>query len=253
MRAPQDEVNAAFDRPSITFGWDPGRLIKHPLLLMHPTHPTLPRNDVTTTENISVPIPPLKSLGIELTFRFNACSEDNDTPDRPSITCGWDPGRPNKPPLLLMLPTHSTLLRNDATTTVNISVSIPPLNPSASMRARQDEDNDEAPARPSIVTCGWDPGRQNGLRLLLLCPTLLHRDATTTAPNISFPPLNPSASMRARQDADKGEAPARLSIDNCGWDPGKDEVEDGLSDCETVFACPDYDDDWSIFDDGIMS
>ena len=57
--------------------------------------------------------------------------------------------------------------------------------------------------------------------------------------------------MRARQDEDKGEAPARLSIDNCGWDPGKDEVEDGLSDCETVFACPDYDDDWSTFDDGI--
>ena len=41
------------------------------------------------------------------------------------------------------------------------------------------------------------------------------------------------------------------SSDNCGWDPGKDEVEDGLSDCETVFACPDYDDDWSTFDDGI--
>ena len=57
--------------------------------------------------------------------------------------------------------------------------------------------------------------------------------------------------MRARQDEDKGEAPARLSIDNCGWDPGKDEVEDGLSECETVFACPDYDDDWSTFDDGI--
>ena len=55
--------------------------------------------------------------------------------------------------------------------------------------------------------------------------------------------------MRARQDEDKGEAPARLSIDNCAWDPGKDEVEDGLSDCETVFACPDYDGDGSTFDD----
>ena len=140
-------------------------------------------------------------------------------------------------------------LRGATTTLLNIS--LPPLNPSASMRARQDEDNDDALDRPSIDTCGWDPGRQNGLRLLLLCPTLLHRDATTTAPNISFPPLNPSASMRARQDADKGEAPARLSIDNCGWDPGKDEVEDGLSDCETVFACPDYDDDGSTFDDDI--
>jgi len=57
--------------------------------------------------------------------------------------------------------------------------------------------------------------------------------------------------MRARQDEDNDEAPARLSIDNCGWDPGKDEAEDGLSDCETVFACPDYDDDGSTFDDDI--
>jgi hypothetical protein len=78
------------------------------------------------------------------------------------------------------------------------------------MRAPQDEDND-TPDRPSIML-----------------PTLLHRDATTTAPNISFPPLNPSASMRARQDEDKGEDPARLSIDNYGWDPGKDEAQDGL-------------------------
>jgi hypothetical protein len=89
------------------------------------------------------------------------------------------------------------------------------------------------------------------LHLLLLRPTLLHRDATTTVLNISLPPLDPSASMRARQDVDNDEAPARPSIDTCGWDPGKDEAEDGLSDCETVFACPDYDDDWSTFDDDI--
>jgi hypothetical protein len=144
MRAPQDEVNDVFDRPSITCCWDPGRLIKHPLLLMHPTHPTLPRNDATTTENISVPIPPLNPFA---SMRAPQ-DEDNDTYDRPSITCGWDPGRPNEPPLLLMHPTHSTLLRNDATTTVNISVPIPPLNPFVSMRARQDEDND-TPDRPA--------------------------------------------------------------------------------------------------------
>jgi hypothetical protein len=29
------------------------------------------------------------------------------------------------------------------------------------------------------------------------------------------------------------------------------EVEDGLSDCETVFACPGYDDDRSTFDNDI--
>ncbi len=40
----------------------------------------------------------------------------------------------------------------------------------------------------------------------------------------------------------------RPSIDTCGWDPGKDEVEAGLSECETVFACPDYDDDGSTFE-----
>ena len=49
------------------------------------------------------------------------------------------------------------------------------------------------------------------------------------------------------------------AFDTCGWDPGwdlwqplchhEDEVEDGLSDCETVFACPDYDGDGSTFDD----
>jgi hypothetical protein len=43
----------------------------------------------------------------------------------------------------------------------------------------------------------------------------------------------------------------RPLMDTCGWDPGKDEGEDGPSDCETVFACPDYDDDGSAFDDDI--
>jgi hypothetical protein len=62
----------------------------------------------------------------------------------------------------------------------------------ASMRAQQDEDNDDAPARPSIYTCGWDPGRQNGLHLLLLRPTLLRRDATTTVLNIRVPLPPPS-------------------------------------------------------------
>ena len=43
---------------------------------------------------------------------------------------------------------------------------------------------DKALDRPSIDTCGWDPGRQNGLHLLLLHPTPLRRDATTTELNI---------------------------------------------------------------------
>jgi hypothetical protein len=64
--------------------------------------------------------------------------------------------------------------------------------------------------------------------------------------------------MRVRQDEDNDEAPARPSIDTCGWDPGRDPwralcpngdgVEDGLSECETVFACLDYDDDGSNFE-----
>ena len=80
---------------------------------------------------------------------------------------------------------------------------------------RLDEDNDEAPARALIDTCGGDPGRQHGntkprsLHLLFLRPTLLHRDMTTTVLNISLPPLKPSASMRVRQDEDNDEATAR--------------------------------------------
>jgi hypothetical protein len=151
--------------------------------------------------------------------RFNACSEasdedNDDSLDRPSIdTCCWDPGCQNGLHLLLL---HPTILHRDATTTeLNIRVPIPPLNPSASMRARQDEDNDDSLDRPSIDTCCWDPGRQNGLHLLLLHPRLLHRDATTTELNIRVPnpPFNPSASMRARQDEDNDDSLDRPSID----------------------------------------
>jgi hypothetical protein len=55
--------------------------------------------------------------------------------------------------------------------------------------------------------------------------------------------------MRAQQDEDNDDAPARPSIDTCGWDPGKDEATVGLSACETVFACPAYNDDGSKFAD----
>ena len=138
-----DMIQAA--RPSI--GWDPGRPNGlHPLL----THPTLPRNDATTTENISVLIPPLNPLALMRAPQ----DEVNDAFDRPSITCGWDPGRPNEPPLLLLNPTHPTLLRNDATTTEPNIVPLPLLNPFASMRVPQDEDNDTALDRSSLVTCG---------------------------------------------------------------------------------------------------
>jgi hypothetical protein len=83
--------------------------------------------------------------------------------------------------------------------TTVLTIFLPPLNPSsASMRARQDEDNDKATDCPSIDTCCWDPGRQNGLHLLFLRPMLLHRDATTTVLTIFLPPINPSASMRAQ-------------------------------------------------------
>ena len=100
-----------------------------------------------------------------------------------------------------------------------------------------------------IDTCGWDPGRQNGLHLLLLHPTLLRRDATKTEPNIRvfLPPLNPSAAMLGRMRT--MTTPARPSIDTCGWDLGKDEATVGLSVCETVFACPAYNVDGSTFAD----
>jgi hypothetical protein len=80
--------------------------------------------------------------------------------------------------------------------------------------------------RRGSTSCYWDPGRQNGLHLLLLRPTLLHRDATTTVLNISLPLIKPSDSMRALQDEDNDEAPDRVLIDTCVWDPWKDEVQD---------------------------
>jgi hypothetical protein len=54
-----------------------------------------------------------------------------------------------------------------------------------------------------------------------------------------------------------------MLVETRGWEPGRDpwrslcdhddDVEDGLSECETVFACPDYDGDGSTFDDDIIS
>jgi hypothetical protein len=96
------------------------------------------------------------------------------------------------------------LTLRDATTIV-LNISLPQFNPSASIRSRQDEDNDKATASPVLIdTCCWDPEHQNGLHLLLLHPTILHRDTTTTVLNIRvpLPLLNPSDSMRALQDED---------------------------------------------------
>jgi hypothetical protein len=52
-RAPEDKDNAALGCMSITGGWDPGRTNASPLLLTHPPHLPLLRNDTTTTENIT--------------------------------------------------------------------------------------------------------------------------------------------------------------------------------------------------------
>jgi hypothetical protein len=201
---------------------------------MHQTKSLLLRNDVTTTENISAPIPLLNPFA-------SMCApqdEDNAVFCCPTITCGWDPGRPNESPLLLIHLTHSTILRN-ATTTGNINAPIPLLNPFASMRAPQDEDN-AALGRLSI-TCGCDPGRPNEPPLLLLNqthPELLRNDTMSTEPTIvPLPLLNPFDSMRALQDEDNDAALDCSSIVTCGWDPGKDDTEASLSDCETVLAC----------------
>ena len=53
--------------------------------------------------------------------------------------------------------------------------------------------------------------------------------------------------MRARQDEDT--ALDRSSLVTCGWDPGKDDAEASLSDCETVLACAAYTADGSTFVD----
>ena len=204
-------------------GWDPGR----PNALHHLlTHPTLPRNHATTTANFIVPLP---TLNPSASMR-DSQDTDHDVFARPSINCGWDPGRLIVTPLLLM---HTL----PPTTTVNISVPIPPL------RVWRDEDPHEATARPLNDTCGWDPGGQQGDPLEMLVslthPTLPRNHATTPESfSVPFPALNPSASMRDSQDTDHDVF-------------DKDAVEDGLSDCETVFACPGYDDDGSTFDDDI--
>ena len=45
-----------------------------------------------------------------------------------------------------------------------LNEAFPLLNPFASMRAPQDEDNDTALDRSSLVTCGWDPGKDDAQR-----------------------------------------------------------------------------------------
>ena len=142
---------------------------------------------------------------------------------RPPITCGWDPGRPNEPPLLLLHPPH------DATATENVSVPSLPLNPRAPWRAPEVRDN--AALGCLSITGGWDPGRSNASPLLLKHPPHLPllRNDTTTTENIT--------------------AHDRSPIVICGWDPGKDDDEDSLSDCETALACDDgstFADDFAV-------
>ena len=112
--------------PSITGGWDPGRTT---------ASPPLPPHDATTTENVSVPIPPLNPRA-----PWRAPEDKNNAAlGCLSLTGGWDPGRTNVSPLLLMHPPHLPLLRTDTTTTENIT----------------------AHDRSSIVICGWDPGKHD--------------------------------------------------------------------------------------------
>ena len=89
-----------------------------------------------------------------------------------------------------MLMENKTVLIQDPnltlrdTTTIVLNISLPQFNPSASIRSRQDEDNDKATASPVLIdTCCWDPEHQNGLHLLLLHPTILCRDAMMTELN----------------------------------------------------------------------
>jgi hypothetical protein len=125
---------------------------------------------------------------------------------RPPITCGWDPGRPNEPPLLLLHPPH------DATATENVRVPILPLTPRAPWRAPEDKDNAALGCLP--IAGGWDPGRPNA------SPPLPPHDATTTENvRVQILPLTPRAPWRAPEDKDNA-ALGYLSITG-GWDPGR--------------------------------
>ena len=210
MRAPEDEDKAALGRQPITGGWDPGRPNEPPLLLLHPPH------DATATENVSVPSLPLNPRA---PWRAPEV-RDNAAPGCMSIAGGWDPGRTT------VSPPPSP---HDATTTENVRVLILPLNPRAPWRAP--EAQDKAALGCLSITGGWDPGRSNASPLLLKHPPhlpLLRNDPTTTE-NIT--------------------AHDRSPIVICGWDPGKDDDEDSLSDCETALACDDgstFADDFAV-------
>jgi len=265
MRAQEDEVKAALGRPPITGGWDPGRPNEPPLLLLHPPH------DATATENVSVP-----SLPLNPRAPWRAL-EDKNTAALGCllITGGWDPGRTNASP---PLPPH------DATTTENVRVPILPLNPRAPWRAPEVRDN--AALGCLSIAGGWDPGRTT------VSPPLSPHDATTTENvRVLILPLNPRAPWRAPEDQDNaalgclsitgGWDPGRSNasplllmhpphlpllrndttttenitahdrspIVICGWDPGKDDDEDSLSDCETALACDDgstFADDFAV-------
>jgi hypothetical protein len=81
---------------------------------------------------------------------------------------------------------------------------------------------------PAVV---WDPVRTNASPLLVMHPPHLPllRNDTTTTENITGHDRSP--------------------IVICGWDPGKDDDEDSLSDCETALACDDgstFADDFAV-------
>ena len=171
---------------------------------------------MTKTENFSAPIHPLNPRA---PWRAPE-DKDNAALGCLSITGGWDPGRTTASP---PLPPH------DATTTENVRVPILPLNPRAPWRAPEDKDN--AALGCLSITGGWDPGRTNASPLLLMHPPHLPllRNDTTTTENIT--------------------AHDRSPIVICGWDPGKDDDEDSLSDCETARACDDgstFADDFAV-------
>jgi hypothetical protein len=172
----------------------------------------MPPHDATTTENVSVLFLPLNP---RVPWRSPE-DKDNTALGCLSITGGWDPGRTM---MILLSSAPPPMPTHDVTTTENVSVTSLPLNPRVPWRAPEDKDN--AALGCMSITDGRDPGRTNASPLLLMHPPHLPllRNDTTTTENITTHDRSP--------------------IIICSWDPGKDDDEDRLSDCETVLACDD--------------
>ena len=237
----KDNVSAPV-RSSRTCDWMTGRPLP-----THLNHLLQPDAEMTC---LYFALPPLR-----------ASRQDSDNA-RPSIdTFETEPGRQ---PGVLILPLHSTLIPPESfgtsATERLISVSLPPLNPFASMcDFGQDKDNDVRSARPWL---SLDPGCEFDLRDDLQAEGLgFEPDTMATTLDGAYMVVDAFATYRWDHGRNLWlpvyiQAMVVAVSNHSGWDPGREfwrsprhreeAPPDGLSDCETVRACPDCDGDVGV-------